>query len=76
MPYIPNTMGDILACFFNGTQYDMIVVVPLTKPAAPRPETALPMIRVIEFGATAEMMEPSSKTANEVQYVHLMLKNV
>ncbi len=54
-------------------QYDMIVVVPLTKPAAPKPETALPIISVIELGATAATIEPSSKTASEMQYVHLML---
>jgi hypothetical protein len=73
MLYMPRTIGDSIACFFKDTQYDRIVVVPLTKPAAPRPEIARPMISVIEFGATAETMEPISKTASEMQYTHLIL---
>lgn len=73
MLYMPKTIGDSIACFFKVTQYDRIVVVPLTKPAAPRPETARPMISAIEFGATAATMEPISKTASEMQYTHLML---
>ena len=52
-----------------------MVVVPLTRPAAPRPETDLPIISDIEFGATAEMTEPTSKIASERQYTHFMLKN-
>lgn len=71
--YVPNTIADSIACFFKETQYDNIVVVPLTKPAAPRPETARPMMSAVEFGATAAMMEPISKTAREMQYTHLML---
>lgn len=73
MLYIPRTMGDNIACFFKDTQYDKIVVVPLTKPAAPRPDTARPIISAIEFGATAEMTEPISNMASEMQYSHLML---
>lgn len=73
MLYIPRTIGDSIACFFKDTQYDRIVVVPLTKPAAPRPETARPIISATEFGATAAMMEPISKTASEMQYTHLIL---
>lgn len=73
MLYMPRTIGDSIACFFRDTQYDRIVVVPLTKPAAPRPEIARPMMSVIEFGATAATMEPISKTASEMQYTHLIL---
>lgn len=71
--YKPKTTGESFACFFKGMQYDKIVVVPLTNPAAPIPETALPIIRAIEFGATAEMMEPASKTTSDVQYIHFIL---
>lgn len=73
MLYIPNTIGDSIACFFRDTQYDKIVVVPLTKPAAPRPETARPIMSATEFGATAAMIEPISKTISEMQYTHLTL---
>ena len=72
---IPIMRGDSFACIVRATQYDKIVVVPLTRPAAPMPETALPIIRVIEFGATAEIIEPSSKTTREMQYTHLILQN-
>lgn len=37
------------------------------------PEIALAVISAIEFGATAEMTEPSSKMTSEMQYTHLML---
>jgi hypothetical protein len=75
MLHTPKTIGDIIAWVFKETQYDSIVVVPLTRPAAPSPETALPMMSATEFGATAEMIEPISKIASERQYTHFMLKN-
>jgi hypothetical protein len=61
----PKTIGDIIAWVFKETQYDRIVVVPLTRPSAPSPETALPMMSATEFGATAEMIESISKIASE-----------
>lgn len=73
MLYMPKTMGETFACVFKATQYERIVVVPLTKPAAPTPEIALPVISATEFGETAETTEPSSKTSSEMQYTHLML---
>lgn len=71
--YMPNTIGEIFACVFKATQYEGIVVAPLTMPAAPMPEIALPNITAIEFGATAETTDPSSKMMREMQYIHLML---
>jgi hypothetical protein len=44
MFHMPNTIGDSIACFFRDTQYDRLLVVPLIRPAAPRPDTARPMI--------------------------------
>ena len=66
-------MGRAIAWVFSATQYDIIVVAPLTKPAAPTPEMALPTMRVIELGATAEMTDPASKMTSMMQYVHLIL---
>jgi hypothetical protein len=54
----------------------MTIVAPLNKLAAPEPVTALPIMSAVELGATAETMEPSSKTATEMQYVHLRLYRV
>ena len=38
--------------------------LPATMPAAPRPEMARPRMKTGEFGASAQITEPISKTAN------------
>ena len=63
-PYRPSIIASSIARFSKAAQYDVITVDPLNKPAAPKPAIALPTVSMIEFGATAQMTEPSSKTSN------------
>lgn len=41
-------------------------------PAAPSPAIALPQIKAAEFGATAQMREPSSKIPIALTKTHFM----
>lgn len=46
----------------NSTAYPMMAKAPCSTPAAPRPATARPTINVGEFGAAAQMMDPTGRT--------------
>jgi hypothetical protein len=56
----------------SGTVTEMIKMAPEKIPAAPTPATARPMMRAVEFGATPQMSEPSSKMKSAMRYTHLM----
>lgn len=61
-PYMPPINPMYIGRCRRGTVLAMIKIAPLKIPAAPRPATARPMMRVIEFGATPDIKEPSSNT--------------
>ena len=51
---------------------DRMTRVPEKIPPTPIPATALPAISVLEFGATAQINDPSSKTKTEARKAHLI----
>jgi hypothetical protein len=46
---------------------ERIVSAPFTKPAPPIPETARPMINILELTETPQMREPSSKSPRKAK---------
>ena len=63
-------LGYILGLFLSGTTPDIIVKPPLMIPAAPRPATALPMMKTVEEGATPHMSDPISNRIKKLRYVY------
>jgi hypothetical protein len=61
-------------CF--GTEKAMIVNAPDPRPAAPTPEIARPMIKVVLLGETAQIRLPASKRKIEKTKVGLSAKNL
>jgi hypothetical protein len=55
-PMNPEYIGLLL----KGTEYATIISAPEKIPAEPNPATALPTIKLIEFGATPQIKLPSS----------------
>jgi len=47
----------------RGTVFETIRMAPEKMPADPRPATARPMMRAVEFGAAPQTAEPISKMA-------------
>lgn len=54
----------------------MMVMPPEKSAAAPAPATARPMMKVGEFWAAAQMIEPISKRSRANRYVYLTSKYV
>lgn len=50
---------------------DMITRAPENIPATPIPATALPTIRTVLLGATAQMSDPISKMRTAIRKPHL-----
>lgn len=48
----------------SGTDIPTMVIPPENKADAPPPATALPTMSATEFGAEAQMIDPSSKTTS------------
>lgn len=63
MPYIPPIIPMYAGLFLNGTVFATIKMAPLKIPAAPTPAIARPIISAVEFGATPQTSDPSSKMA-------------
>jgi hypothetical protein len=63
-------LEHIRGLFSSGTTVEMIVKPPLNMPAAPRPATALPMMKTAEEGATPHMSDPSSNRIMKPRYVY------
>lgn len=51
--------------FCNGTVKATTTNAPVRIPALPQPAIALPIIKVVEFGATAQTKLPTQKIATE-----------
>jgi hypothetical protein len=66
MPYTDPTAAVYIDLSRNGTAFAIIIRTPLTTPDAPLPATARPTIRAGELGLTAQISDPSSKSAIEV----------
>lgn len=49
----------------------MRIIAPDEMPALPAPDMALPMMTAFEFGANAQTIEPSSKSATWAISTHL-----
>jgi len=58
--YILVTRAIPNGLFLRGTDLPKIDRLPQSKPAAPAPEIALPIIKAVEFGAAAHRIEPTS----------------
>jgi hypothetical protein len=56
----------------SGTAVATIMKLPVKRPALPRPAMALPMIRVMEFGATPQSREPISNKNMASRYDFLI----
>lgn len=53
-----------------------MTIAPVVAPALPRPAMARPMMKAVDVGAAAQMMEPTSNTIIAVMKVHLVVKYV
>jgi hypothetical protein len=62
-PIIPVYFGRLC----RGKAREIIMIAPDWTPAQPTPANALPIISARELGATAQMSDPSSKTASAVR---------
>jgi hypothetical protein len=60
----------IRARLCRGTKLAMMVRAPFIIPAPPSPETALPMINMVEDVATPHRREPSSNNPKNARNVH------
>jgi hypothetical protein len=65
---------DLPGLCFSSMQWAMMIKAPENSPAAPRPATALPMIKAILEGATAHTRLPSSNMPRNKMKVHFRLK--
>jgi hypothetical protein len=61
MPYAAPMIPIQVALFLGSAAKAAIVYTPGAIPEAPRPVIARPTIKVVEFGATAQIKLPSSK---------------
>ena len=61
MPYMLETTAIYKGLFLIVTVIPMMVKKPEKTPDAPTPATALPIMKVVELGATAQMTDPTSK---------------
>ena len=75
-PYMLVIMDIYIGLLFRGTMCPPIVRLPENMPDAPTPETARPMMKAVELGAVAHMMEPVSKSARAARKMILILKYV
>lgn len=50
----------------------LLIRAPVEMPAAPRPAMALPMMKAVEVGATAQRREPTSKIPIAARKTHLI----
>jgi hypothetical protein len=50
----------------------MIIMLPVKRPAEPRPAMARPRMKIIEVGATPQIAEPASKMTRNVIKVHFV----
>jgi hypothetical protein len=67
MPNMPKTRGR----FGKGTVIEIMTRAPEKIPATPIPATALPTIKTVLEGATAQMREPISKMKTAAKKAHL-----
>jgi hypothetical protein len=67
MPNIPKTSG----LFGKGTVIEIMTRAPEKMPATPIPATALPTIKTVLDGATAQIREPTSKIKTAARKAHL-----
>jgi hypothetical protein len=70
IPYIPPTIPVYIGRLCNGTVAAIINKAPVNIPAAPIPATALPMMSVVDVGATPQRSEPSSNHARAQRKIH------
>jgi hypothetical protein len=71
---MPSVKPVYTGLFCRGTQCAMIIIAPDSIPAAPAPATARPAMSVMEFFATPQMRDPSSKTDMAARNTNLMSK--
>jgi hypothetical protein len=50
----------------------MIIMLPVKRPAEPRPAMARPRMKIIEVGATPQIVEPVSKITRKLIKVHFV----
>lgn len=68
---IPKRAGRLL----SGVEFVMISKPPFNIPAAPSPDTALPIMNIVEFLATPHNSEPSSNTPRKSKKVYYDTKS-
>lgn len=72
MPILAVKIGRLC----NGTAYATTTKAPVRIPALPHPAMARPIIKVVEFWATAQRRLPISNMTTEWRKVHLTSKRV
>ena len=68
-PNIPQYIGS----FSSGASGIMITMTPEKTPAEPHPETARPMMNVVDDGAAPQSTEPASKRTTAAWKTNLLL---
>jgi hypothetical protein len=56
----------------RGTSGSMIIMLPVKRPAEPRPAMARPRMKIIEVGAAPQIAEPISKITRKLIKVHFV----
>jgi hypothetical protein len=67
IPYIPPIIPVYVGLWCRGTVCATIRIAPEKIPALPSPATALPMIRAVDDGATAQTRDPSSNRPRAIR---------
>ena len=75
MPYIPPIIPKKIGRFSSGVVCANVTSAPVKIPALPRPATARPTMRAVEFGATPHIRDPSSKMKRATRKTDLTLKS-
>lgn len=58
--------------FLISNWHNVLIRAPVEIPDAPRPATALPIMKAVEVGATAQTKEPISKMAIAARKTHFI----